>query len=102
MKQFHKPVIRSTRRVSCSLRGTRAFWVALCLACSITPGPAFAINDAYLPFVESLQTVQQRAYAQAAPSGHDQPLADLAEPLVDTGSIQVEREESRLEQLADE
>ena len=84
------------------MRGTRAFWVALCLACSITPGPAFAINDAYLPFVESLQTVQQRAYAQAAPSGHDQPLADLAELPEDTGSIQVEREESRLEQLADE
>ena len=102
MKQFHKPVIRTTRRVSCALRGTRAFWVALCLACSITPVPAFAINDAYLPFVESLQTTQQRAYAQAAPSGHDQPLADLAEPLVDTRSIQVEREESRLEQLADE
>ena len=102
MKQFHKLVIRTTRRVSCSLRGSRAVWVALCLACTITPVPAFAINDAYLPFVESLQTVQQRAYAQAAPSGHDQPLADLVEPPEDTGSIQVEREESRLEQMADE
>ena len=102
MKQFSKQVIQTTREVSCSLRGARAVWVALCLACIITPVPAFGINDAYLPFVESLQTVQQRSYAQAAASGHDQPLDDLTEPLEDTGSIQVEREESRLEKMADE
>ncbi|MEH6635510.1 MAG: SLBB domain-containing protein [Halioglobus sp.] len=102
MKQFHKLVIRTNQRVSCSLRGTRATWVALCLACAITPVPGFAVNDSYLPFVESLQTVQQRAYAQAAPMGHDQPLDDPAEPLENTASIPVEREASRLEKMADE
>ena len=102
MKQFQKLVMHTTQGTTWSLRGAHAIWVALSLACTITPVSAFAANDALLPFVESLQTVQQRGYAQAAASGNDQPLDDLAEPLEETVSIRIEREESRLEKIADE
>jgi len=102
MKQFQRLVLHTIQRMSFSLRHAGAAWVALCLAVAMTSIPAFAVNDAYLPFVESLQTVQQRAYAQAAPSGQDEPLTDLTQPPEDSVSIQVQREESRLEQMADE
>ncbi|MEH6517208.1 MAG: SLBB domain-containing protein [Halioglobus sp.] len=100
MKQFHKAVIRTNRGARRSLRATRAFWVALWLACTITPVPGYAGNDSYRPFVESLQIVQQRAYAQAATLGNDEPLEELAEAPGDIESNQVEREESRLEKMA--
>ena len=102
MKQIHSLVIRTNQSVNCLLRSARAVWVALCLVCSITTVPALAINDSYVPFVESLQIVQQRGYAQAAATGNDQPLEDFPEPSDEAMLIPVEREDSRLEQLADE
>ena len=71
MTQFHKPVNRTNLKLSCSLHAAPAFWVALWLICTITPVTGFADNDSYRPYVESLQIVQQRAYAQAAARGFD-------------------------------
>jgi hypothetical protein len=58
-----------------------AGWVSLCIAAAILSTPAIAVNDAYLPYVESLQSVQARSYAQSAPRGQDEPVLDPAEPL---------------------
>ncbi|MCX2980592.1 polysialic acid transporter [Halieaceae bacterium IMCC14734] len=68
----------------------------------MTSVQTFGVNDAYLPFIESLQTVQQRAYAQAAPSGQDDPLTDLTQPPAAATNILTDTEDSRLEQMADE
>jgi polysaccharide export outer membrane protein len=63
--------------------------------------PVWAVNDAYLPFVESLQAAQERAYVQAAPRGQDEDIRDLPQPLEVTISAGVVRQESRLEKMAE-
>ncbi len=82
---------------------TVAAWLLLAAApVALVSSPAFAGSDAYIPYIESLQATQQRAYAASAPQGHDEPLTTPGEPLtapVDLG-LAIE-EESRLEELAD-
>ena len=79
-----------------------ALFVALVLGPFIGPLPAFAANDAYLPYVEPLRAIQARSYAQAAPRGQDQPLPTPAQPMAIPPATVIEREASRLEQIADE
>ncbi|MEH6585717.1 MAG: SLBB domain-containing protein [Halioglobus sp.] len=102
MKQFHESAFGTVSRVPRPLQSTSPIWLMLCLFGATISAPAFAANDSFLPFVESLQTVQQRAYAQAAARGLDEPIIDLAPLSEDITSVQAEREESRLEKMADE
>ncbi len=57
-------------------------------------------RDNYVPYVEPLQAVQQRAAAERAPSGRDDPLVVSITPQAPTAQP-VEREVSRLEALAE-
>ena len=102
MKEIYQSKFRTVHRTSFSVRRAGVALVAVFLAGAMTTTPVLGANDAYLPFVESLQTTQARAYAQAAPSGQDEPLTDLAQPLEEVASVQVPREESRLEKMAGE
>lgn len=79
-----------------------AIWAVLGLAAFAAPAPTALAKDSYVPYIEPLQVVQQRAYVQAAPSGQDEPLQDQAEAIVAPLSLVPEPEESRLEQLAEE
>lgn len=58
-------------------------------------------KDNYVPFVESLQTTQLRAAADAAPKGQDDPIVIGISAEVPS-SLAVEPEESQYEALADE
>jgi polysaccharide export outer membrane protein len=101
MNNIHRPTMRTALAGLVAARQFSAGWVSLCIATVVLSTPAIAVNDAYLPYVESLQSVQARSYAQSAPRGQDEPLLDPAEPIAIPVSI-IEREESRLEQIADE
>lgn len=63
-------------------------------------GPA-AANDKYVPYIESLQVAQKRAYAMAAPNGQDSDAKD-GQPLTIHAELSVPTQpESRLEARAD-
>jgi polysaccharide export outer membrane protein len=78
-----------------------------CLAVSAlligASAPALATNG-YVPFVESLENKQYRAYRVAAPDGHDAPLADSTDivTLPVEVSVRSDLAESRLEALGDD
>lgn len=59
-------------------------------------------RDAYIPYVESLQVSQKRAYVQAAPSGQDEALASTTEPLILPAGESLPAEPSRLEEIAEQ
>ena len=85
-----------------NLRRFAAISALLSLAVVALPVPTALAKDSYVPYIEPLQVVQQRAYVQAAPRGQDEPLQDQAEPIVAPISLLPAPEESRLEQLAEE
>lgn len=63
--------------------------------------PALA-NDKYVPYIESLQVAQKRAYAMAAPNGQDTESQDAQTPLTIRAELSVPGQaESRLEARAD-
>jgi protein involved in polysaccharide export with SLBB domain len=101
MNKSHRP---TTRRTVTSLPGAiqlAVAWLVLGLASALLPTPVAAANSAYVPYVESLQSVQRRAYVTAAPSGQDEELAEPALPLELMANAPVEQEDSRLEQIAE-
>ena len=64
--------------------------------------PTWAGSDAYVPYVESLQVAQQRAYAASAPQGNDEPLPVTSAPLTAPADLIPPADEaSRLEALAE-
>ncbi len=76
--------------------------ILLLAVCTIAPAETRAANDAYVPYIESLQAVQQRAAAAAAPRGFDQPLP-VAQPVSVSAEVLLApaTEQSQLEVLAD-
>ncbi|MEP5568004.1 MAG: SLBB domain-containing protein [Halioglobus sp.] len=61
-------------------------------------------SDSYVPYVESLQAIQQRAAVASAPQGRDEPLVAPTQPMVFTASetaAMTTPEDSRLEALAE-
>jgi polysaccharide export outer membrane protein len=102
---MRKPYYSTNRKTMRVLPGARQLgfaWLVLGLASALLPTPVVAANTAYMPYVESLQSVQQRAYARAAPSGQDEELPEPSLPLALPAHGLVEQEESRLEQIADQ
>jgi protein involved in polysaccharide export with SLBB domain len=102
MNQSHYPTIRNAIRAVPGARRLALAWLALGLASALLPTPVIAANDAYMPYVESLQSVQRRAYVMAAPSGQDEALPEPELPLTLPTDGLVEQEESRLEQIAND
>jgi polysaccharide export outer membrane protein len=94
---------------TCHHEGVRRLLLGL-VAISIAI-PVWAVNDAYLPFVESLEAAQERGYVQAAPQGRDDDIRDLSQSLgviasaVDPSAVDPSamdtREASTLEQMAE-
>lgn len=67
--------------------------------CLLAPAAA---NDKYVPYIESLQVAQKRAYAMAAPNGQDMQ-AQEGQPLTIHAELSVPGQpESRLEERADD
>ncbi|MFT7265522.1 MAG: polysaccharide export outer membrane protein [Halioglobus sp.] len=97
MSNIHHPTMRAALDGFVAARQLGA----LCIATAVLCAPAIAVNDAYLSFVEPLQSIQARSYAESAPRGQDEIALDPAEPIAIPASI-VEREESRLEQIANQ
>jgi polysaccharide export outer membrane protein len=80
----------------------RSGLASICLSTLVVLStPAIAVNDAYLSYVEPLQFIQARNYAQSAPRGQDETAVAPVKPVAIPAGI-IEREESRLEQIADE
>jgi len=101
MNNIHHPTMRAALERLVASCQFSASWVCLCIATVVLSTPAIAVNDALLSYVEPLRTIQARSYAQSAPSGQDEPTLAPAEPQAMPLSI-IEREESRLEQIANE
>ena len=95
-------VASTTRTVTSTVALQLFAGLIVAVALAVPSGTAVSANDSYLPFVEPLQNIQARRYAQSAPTGVDQPLTDPPESLVVPIEPVGEREESRLEQLAEE
>ena len=102
MNQSHYPTIRNAIRAVPGARQLALAWLALGLASALLPTPVAAANDAYMPYIESLQSVQRRAYVMAAPSGQDEELPEPELPLTLPADGLVEQEQSRLEQIAND
>ena len=58
-------------------------------------------KDGYIPYIESLETAQRRAYIQAAPKGQDPDAAETADFVVSAVVAGAPSEESSLEKLAE-
>ncbi|MFT5098236.1 MAG: polysaccharide export outer membrane protein [Planctomycetaceae bacterium] len=101
MSNIHHPTMRAALDGLVTAHQFSAGLASLCIATVVLSAPAIADNDAYLSYVEPLQSIQARSYAQSAPRGQDETALDPAEPIALPASI-VEREESRLEQIAHE
>ncbi|MEH6611277.1 MAG: SLBB domain-containing protein [Halioglobus sp.] len=101
MSNVHRPTMRAALEKLVAARQFSASLISLCIAAVVLSTPAIAVNDAYLSYVEPLQSIQARSYAQSAPRGQDETVLDPAEPIQIPVGI-IEREESRLEQIADE
>ena len=103
MSKSHRPTTRSPSRILPRTLQLAAAWLLLGTASALLPAaPVIAANGAYVPYVESLQSVQRRAYVKAAPSGQDEELPEPAQPLELMVNDPVEQDESRLEQIAEE
>lgn len=101
MNNIHHPTMRAAVEGLVTARKFSAGLVSLCIAMVFLPTPAIAVSDAYLSYVEPLHSIQARSYAQSAPRGQDETVLEPAGPIPIPASI-IEREESRLEQIADE
>ncbi|MFT4519241.1 MAG: polysaccharide export outer membrane protein [Halioglobus sp.] len=94
------------RRASVARGPLLACLMALVMASGVVP--AAAAKDAYVPYIESLEAIQQKGYIKAAPSGYDESEAEAElvmesiDALVQGRAVEDEDGESRLEQLAGE
>jgi len=102
MRKSYYPAHRKTIRVLPGARQLGFAWLVLGLASALPSTPVVAANDAYIPYVESLQSVQRRAYVKAAPSGQDEELELPVPALALPADGLVEEQDSRLEQIADQ
>lgn len=74
----------------------------LILLAGLAPYASAVASDEFLPFIEPLQVLQERAYVSSAPIGQDEQLESPAVPIaIRTLATDVE-EETRLEALAKE
>ena len=102
MKQLYREKLMTTLKGPSCLRLPGCGLLVLVLSGLLYPATASAVNDALKPFVESLQTTQQRAYERAAPSGQDEDLAEPTMPLEVTVYGRAGPDDSRLEQMAED
>jgi protein involved in polysaccharide export with SLBB domain len=97
---MHQFTTNAFPRLVHAARQIAVCWIALSVAGVIVPVHIAQARDSYVPYIESLDISQKRAYFQAAPSGHDEVLSEPHEALTTAIPVLVE-EESRLEQLAE-
>lgn len=91
--------MRSNAIDDLNIRTAKVLATVLLLAGELLAPSAAHARDGYIPFVEPLQAVQQRAAAAAAPRGQDEPLVVSLSPQIPKEPAL--REESRLEAIAE-
>lgn len=87
---------------SSGLRSHCQHLAGLFLLCAVSFSPLALTKDGYVPYIESLETTQSRAYVKAAPSGQDELPQESSSFLVSEVVATPPAEESTLERFAEE